>query len=71
MMGGVLTELKLLMHDEFNLCNTSLCRGECNSVAHALGAIGSKLHGECNLSWDGVPHEIEALVTSDLARSDE
>jgi hypothetical protein len=67
----VITELKLLMHEEFNLCNTSLCRRECNNVAHALAAIACKFPNECKTSRDGVPHEVEVLVTSDLARSDE
>jgi len=40
-------------------------------VADALAAHGCKFLGGHKATWEGVPHEIEAMVASDLAGTDE
>jgi hypothetical protein len=58
--------MKLLLAMEFPSCNISVC----NSVAHAFAAHSCNFPGHM-ATWEGVPHEIEVVVTSDLAGMNE
>jgi hypothetical protein len=69
--GGVITEIKQLIGAEFMSFTVSVCKRVCNSVAHALAVSGCNLPSGCYKTWEGVPQDVEALVTSDLAGSDE
>ena len=69
--GGLVTEMKFLISAELRSCNLSVCKRDCNRVAHALAAAGCKFSSGISNTWDGVPQEFERVVTSDLARVDE
>ena len=67
--GGVITEIKHLIGPDFMSCTVSVCKRDCNSIAHALAAYGCNLPSGSYNTWEGVPRVVEELVTSDLARS--
>jgi hypothetical protein len=69
--GGIVTEIKHIISDEFPTCLVSVCKRECNKVAHSLAALGCNLPSGCYNTWEGVPSMLEDLVTSDFAGSDE
>jgi len=69
--GGLVMEMKFFISTELRSCNLSVCKCDCNRVAHALAAAGCKFSGGISNTWDGVPQEFERVVTSDLARVDE
>lgn len=52
-MGGIITELKLLMSSEFILCKIIVCKRECNNLAHTLAALGCKFPSGFNTTWEG------------------
>jgi hypothetical protein len=62
--------MKLLLAMEFPSCNISVCNRVCNSVAHAFAAHSCNFPGHM-ATWEGVPYEIEVVVTSDLAGMNE
>jgi hypothetical protein len=69
--GGIITEMKHLINSEFVSCKISVCKCDCNKVAHNLVAFGCTFpNGQIN-TWDDVPQEIEVLVISNLDGSDE
>jgi len=39
----------------------------CNHVAHELAALGCNLPSGVQTAWDALPHELEALVSSEAA----
>ncbi|RLN28963.1 hypothetical protein C2845_PM05G15270 [Panicum miliaceum] len=67
--GGIVYEIKYLMNLFFTSVNVAFFPRECNRVAHAVAALGSKCPPGAVLSWDGTPSGIEDLVTSDLTVS--
>ena len=69
--GGLVTEMKFFISTELRSCNLSVCKHDCNRVAHALAAAGCKFSSGISNTWDGVPQEFECVVTSDLAGVDE
>lgn len=68
---GVITEIKQLIGAEFMSVNISACKRDCNTVAHAFAAFDCNLPSGDYNTWEGVSHDIEGLVTSDLAGSNE
>jgi hypothetical protein len=70
-MGGIITKVKHLVCSEFYSSSFSVCPRICNSVAHALAAIGCKSPSEHVITWEGVPQDVEVLVPSNLAGTDE
>jgi hypothetical protein len=56
-----------MISDDLHTCNISVCKRECNRVAHSLAALGCKLPSGCYNTWEGVPLDLEDLVTSDSA----
>lgn len=69
--GGLVTEMNFFISAELRSCNLSVCKRDCNRVAHALAAAGCKFSSGISNTWDGVPQEFECVVTSDLAGVDE
>ena len=69
--GGIITEMKFLLATDFPFCSISVCNHVCNSVTHALAAFGCKIPSGQNATWEGVPHEVEDVVTIDLAGMNE
>ena len=69
--GGIITEMKLLLATELPSCNMTVCNRICNGVAHALASHGCNFPSGHMATWEGVPHEIEVAVTSDLAGMNE
>jgi len=69
--GGLVTEMNFFISAELRSCNLSVCKHDCNRVAHALAAARCKFSRGISNTWDGVPQEFERVVTSDLARVDE
>ena len=61
--GGIITKMKLFLRSEFSSFSLNQTLSVCNRVCNLPS-------DHCN-TWDSVPHEIEDLVTSDLAGSDE
>lgn len=70
-MGGVITELELMMSAQFSCCKISICKRDCNKVAHAFVAFGCKCPSGYHTTSERVPQFIEDLVTSNLAGSNE
>ena len=67
--GGIITEMKHLINSEFVSCKISVCKRDCNKVAHNLAAFGCTFpNGQTN-TWDDVPQAV--LVISDLSGSDD
>ena len=68
-LGGIITDLRLILCLEFSSWNVCVCPRVCNKTAsaNALAAFGS-LGAEGLVvprSWDAVPQFIEALLISD------
>jgi ribonuclease HI len=56
--GDLVTEMKFLISAELSSCNISVCKRECNKVAHTLAASGCNFpSGSCTI-WDGVPGKL-------------
>lgn len=70
-LGGFITDVKHLMASEFVICKFSYCPRECNSLAHELESFGCKLSGTTHAIRDGVPQQLEDLVISDSAETEE
>jgi ribonuclease HI len=70
-MGGVITELRLILLYEFVEAKVEVCPRICNRVADALAAYGCKYPSDDSVTWESVPHFVEGLVTSELAESNE
>ena len=66
-MGGVITELRLLLMSEFVEARVQVCLRLCNKVADALAAFGCNCPSDDQITWGDVPCFVENLVTSDLA----
>ena len=69
--GGIITEMKLLLATDFSSCNISICNRVCNGVAHSLAALGYNFPSGQIAIWEGAPHEVEDMMTSDLAGMNE
>ena len=70
-LGGIVTEIKHLLISEFQSRSVSVCPRSCNKTADAIAAYGCKSATGSRVVWDAMPKFIEALVISDLAKSDE
>ena len=53
--GGPVTEMKFFISVELRSCNLSVCKLDCNRVAHALAVAGCKFSSGISNTWDGVP----------------
>ena len=69
--GGIITEMKLLLATDFSSCNISICNRVCNGVAHSLAALGCNFPSGQTAIWEDAPHEVEDIMTSDLAGMNE
>ena len=70
-LGGVVTELRLLVMSEFVEARVQVCPRLCNKVADALAAFGCNCPSDDQITWGDVPRFVENLVTSDLAEFNE
>lgn len=70
-MGGLITEIKLLMATEFASCRIVVCPHVCTKPAHELASFGCKLPSGSRVTWVDVPQFIEDVVSSDLAVTEE
>ena len=70
-LGGIITELKLVLLSEFRSWKTCFCPRVCNKAADTLAAYGSRESRGSQFVWDDVPHFLEALLISDSTESDE
>ena len=66
-LGGIITELRLLLMSEFVQFRVEVCPRLCNKVADALAAFGCNCPSDDQITWGDVPCFVENLVTSDLA----
>jgi ribonuclease HI len=69
--GGIVTEMKVQLATDLSSRIITVCNRVCNRVAHSLAALGCKFPSRQYATWEGVPHELEALVISDLANANE
>jgi len=69
--GGIVTEMKVQLATDLSSRFIIICNRVSNRVAHSLAAIGCKFPSRQYVTWEGVPHELEALVISDLADANE
>jgi len=69
--GGIVTEMKVQLAADLSSRFIIVCNRVSNRVAHSLAAIGCKFPSRQYVTWEGVPHELEALVISDLADANE
>ena len=52
--GGIVAEIKHIISDELYNCATSVCKRDCNRIAHSLAALGCNLPSVCYNTWEGV-----------------
>ena len=45
--GGIVTEIKHIISVELSTCLVSVCKCDCNKVAHSLAALGCNLPSGC------------------------
>jgi len=45
--GGIVTEIKHIISAELSTCLVSVCKCDCNKVAHSLAALGCNLPSGC------------------------
>jgi hypothetical protein len=69
LIGGQLFEIKTMLQQHFISWSFVYVPRSCNKVAHALAAVGCNCSPNSTLQWDGTPHGVEDLVTSDIAES--
>ena len=50
-LGGVITELRLLLMSEFVQFRMEVCPRSCNKVADALAAFGCKYPSDDQITW--------------------
>lgn len=54
-MGGVITELKILLASDLIGSRINVVTRSCNRVAHDLAALGCNLPSGVQTAWDAVP----------------
>lgn len=45
-LGGIVTEMKHVMSFDFVSCKLSVCKRDCNKVAHNLAALGCPIYAQ-------------------------
>ena len=70
-LGGVITELRLLLMSEFVEARVQVCPRLCNKVADALATFGCNCPSDAQITWGDVPRFVENLVTNDWTESNE
>ena len=68
--GGIVYELKFLISSSFSEFKVLFSPRTCNSVAHAVAALGCMCPRDTLLWWEGcTPDGLEDLVASDITES--